>query len=145
MIRIRKATRDDLNAIKELADSEIKTLGFTIRSAIEEGINLGYVFVAEADGQIIGFQQYYHRKKDLQTTLYRKMVSENFRHKGVARKLVDAVVKESKELGRSVLVLKCPFDNESNEFHKAYGFVLARVEPGKRRKLNVYEYQIDQG
>jgi len=144
MILIRKAIIDDLSAIKKLADLETETLGFTIQSAILEGIQMGYVFVAEIDGKIVGFQQYYHRKGDLQTTLYRKTVSKDFRSRGIGTKLVDAVVSEARELGREVLVLKCPVDNTSNEFHKHYGFVLVRIEPGKKRELNVYEYKINQ-
>jgi N-acetylglutamate synthase-like GNAT family acetyltransferase len=141
-ILVRKATTKDLPQIKKLADAETKTLGFTQRGAILDGIQAGYVFVAVRENQIIGFQQYYHRKKDLQTTLYRKSVAKEWRYKGVGTMLVNAVVDEAKKLGREKLLLRCPVDNSSNEFHKKFGFVLVRTEPGNKRKLNVYEYRL---
>ncbi len=142
MFIIRKATLQDLDQIKNLADSETETLGFIRRAAIIEGIELGYVFVAESNGKLIGFQQYYHRKRDLKTILYRKTVIREWRRKGVGKQLVDSVMDEAIKLGRESILLKCPIDNESNFFHQSYGFVLIGVEPGKRRKLNVYEFRI---
>ncbi len=142
MIVIRKASEADLQAIKNLADREKYSLGFTRRSALEEGIRSGSIFVAEVDSQVIGFQQYYHRKSDLITTLYRKTVAHEWRNKGIGSLLVDAVVEEARQAGKELLRLKCPVDNPSNKFHQDYGFVLVRVDPGRRRKLNVYEYRI---
>ncbi|HJR79994.1 MAG TPA: GNAT family N-acetyltransferase [Anaerolineales bacterium] len=139
---VRKAVSCDLASIKKLADCETRSLGFTVISAIVEGIELGFVFVAEVQGEVVGFQQYYHRKRDLQTTLYRKTVAKKWRRQGIATKLVDAVVEEAKKLNREVIFLKCPIDNESNKFHLRYGFKKIRVDSGKRRKLNVYEYRL---
>ena len=124
---IRKANESDIDQIKDLADQEKNAIGFVNRSAIIDGINQGYVFVAQISNEIIGFQQYYHRKNDLQTTLYRKAVVTEWRFKGIGTRLVDAVVEEAKNLGREKLHLKCPVDNESNEFHKRYGFKLIRT------------------
>jgi GNAT superfamily N-acetyltransferase len=140
---IRKAVQDDLDQLKALADLEIETIGFTMLSVLQEGIGLGYMFVAEVSGRIVGFQQYYHRKRDRKTTLYRKVIAEPWRRKGIGSKLVNAVVDEARLLGREKLVLKCPEDNESNKFHQSYGFEIVGTEPGKRRRLNVYEYRLE--
>jgi ribosomal protein S18 acetylase RimI-like enzyme len=142
LVIIRKATIDDLKSIKALADQEKIALGFTFSSVIQEGIEQGYIFVAEYSGEIVGFQQYYHRKRDAVTTLYRKTVAKDWRNKGIGKMLVDEVKEEARHNGKEILRLKCPIDNASNQFHMDYGFELIRVDPGKRRKLNVYEYKI---
>lgn len=139
---IRKAKKNDIEQIKEIADNETNALGFVNRKAFLEGIDNKTVFVACVGQEIIGFQQYYHRKRDQQTTLYRKAVKKEWRNQGVGTKLVDAVVKESRILGRKFLLLKCPIDNRSNIFHKKYGFQKIDTENGRRRKLNVYKFNL---
>lgn len=142
MVRIRKAKSEEADQIKNLADSETETIGFVPKAAIREGIDQGYVLVAVVEGEVVGFQQYYHRKRDRQTTLYRKVVSKTWRDKGIGTKLTRFVLNESKRLGRDKLVLKCPVDNPSNVFHKKFGFKLIRTEEGKKRRLNIYEYRL---
>jgi len=141
-ILIRKAVIEDLDQIKKLADAETETLGFVPRGAIRDGVEGGFVLVAVIKNKIIGFQQYYHRKKDLQTTLYRKTVAKEWRSKGIGTMLVQAVIEEARGLGKKRLLLKCPVDNSSNQFHQKFGFLLIGTEPGKKRKLNIYEYRI---
>lgn len=138
MVVIRKATLNDINQIKIIADNNRKAIGFLRRPALKQAIENEEVFAADWDGKVIGFQTYHHRIRDLNTTLYHKCVSTNFRRKGVGTKLVDAVVKESLMMGRELLMLKCPVDLEANEFHRDYGFTLAGVEQGKKRRLNIW-------
>jgi len=92
--------------------------------------------------EVVAFEHYYHRKSDLQTTLYHKAVLPEFRRRGIATRLVDAVVRESRELGRERLLLRCPVGIAANEFHKDYGFVLDHREPGKVRELNVWVFHL---
>ena len=141
-IEVRKGRIEDIPKIKELAERERSSLGFLTKAVYKRAIEDEQIFVVLIDERVAGFQLYYHRKKDTQTTLYQKTVDKNFRHQGLARLLVDAVVQEAQEIGHKTILLKCPIDNESNEFHKKIGFVLARQEQGKKRKLNIWVMNI---
>lgn len=133
---------DDLKQIKSLAAENSDALGFVLRSALAKAIEENRIVVAEVNKRLIGFQEYYHRKRDGQTTLYHKCVSSEFRRFGVGKALVDAVVNESRIMGRQFLLLKCPEDLTSNEFHRNYGFALIRTENGKRRKLKIWRLDL---
>jgi len=140
--KIRKAKAEDLPSVKRLAAGDSYALGFVLRSALVQAIEEKRIVVAEAFGMLIGFQEYYHRKRDGQTTLYHKCVAPPFRRHGVGTALVNAVVKESRQMGRHFLLLKCPEDLPSNGFHKNYGFRFVGVERGRRRKLNVWRLDL---
>jgi GNAT superfamily N-acetyltransferase len=138
----RKGIIEDLSVIKQIADDEKSVFGFITKGTIQEAIISGGIMVITYDNIVVGFQHYYHRKRDLQTTLYHKAIKKEFRGKGLGKLLVDAVVNECVVLGRNKLLLKCPIGLSSNEFHKKYGFVLAGQEIGKLRNLNIWEYNI---
>jgi N-acetylglutamate synthase-like GNAT family acetyltransferase len=142
--KTRKAVSADLDQIKFIAEKEKKAFGFITRGTIKEAILLEQIMVIEDSQRIVGFQHYYHRKRDLQTTFYHKAILEEFRGKGLGKQLVDAVVDEAKKLGRLRIILKCPIDLPSKAFHEAYGFVKVRVEDGRKRKLNVWQFDIHQ-
>ncbi len=126
--------------MKKLAAENSDALGFVLRSVLAKAIEENRLVVAEAGGCLIGFQEYYHRKRDGQTTLYHKCVATAFRRRGVGKALVDAVVAESRKAGRQFLLLKCPENLPSNEFHRSYGFRLSGTEQGRRRKLNIWRF-----
>lgn len=142
VFHIAKASLSDLDVIKKIADANRDSLGFLPRAAIRHGILNGEVIVAKIGRQVVGFQSYHHRKRDLDTKLYYKCVAAHFRRRGIGNRLVDAVVTESRSLGRLRLVLKCPEDLPSNGFHKRYGFVLCGKEAGKLRRLNIWELRL---
>lgn len=139
----RKAHESDLEAIKAIADAERNSLGFITRTTIRKAIYQGNIIVVTVNNRVVGFQHYYHRKQDRQTTLYHKAVLLDFRRQGLGTRLVDAVVQEARAMGRQKLRLKCPVDLPANRFHKRYGFVLVGQEPGRVRKLNVWEYNLE--
>lgn len=141
-IIIRKAIHNDLDQIKHLSDQERQTIGFLTRETYKEAINSGNIFVATVDEIVVGFQYYYHRKRGLQTTLYQKTVAKEYRNLGIARLLVAAVIEEARLIGHKELRLKCPEGLYSNSFHKKMGFVLTGVEPGRKRKLNIWVLNI---
>jgi GNAT superfamily N-acetyltransferase len=141
-IIVRKAVLAELPEIKRLAAANSDSLGFVLRPAIEEAIKEKRIVIAEINSELIGFQEYYHRKRDLQTTLYHKCVAPQFRRRGIGTALVDAVVDESSDMGREFLLLKCPEFLPSNLFHKSYGFTLAGVENGRRRRLNIWKLDL---
>jgi ribosomal protein S18 acetylase RimI-like enzyme len=141
-VETRKARASDLEDIKRIADAERDAFGFIRRAAIRQAICEGNIVVVTVDQQVVGFQHFYHRKRDLQTTLYHKAVLPAFRRHGLATRLVDAVVREAREMGRQKLRLKCPVGLPANRFHGDYGFILVDQEEGKKRKLNVWEYHL---
>ena len=140
--KIRRGTLKDLDELKVLADLEKPSLGFTTRGTLQGALKNRQLFVAVMGDRLVGFQHYYHRKKDTQTTLYKKMVKLEWRRIGLGKMLVDAVRDEAKELGKETLLLKCPVELPANAFHASYGFTLLRQEKGRRRQLNVWEYQL---
>lgn len=141
-IVINKAKIENIKAIKEIADGNRKGIGFLREAALKQSIEMGEVFVAKYQDKIIGFQTYHHRKKDYQTTLYQKCVTQEYRRQGVGRKLVDSVVDESRKKGRKYILVKCPVDLEANEFHNSYGFSLIKTEKGKRRDINLWGLEL---
>lgn len=141
-VSTRKARESDLDAIKAIADSEKAAFGFITRATIRAAIAQGGMMVVTVDSDVVGFQHYYHRKRDLQTTLYHKAVMLKWRGQGLGTMLVDAVVEEARSLGRQSLRLKCPADLPSNGFHANYGFKLVGQERGKRRALNLWEFSL---
>jgi N-acetylglutamate synthase-like GNAT family acetyltransferase len=138
----RKAALSDLVEIKLLEDKEKSSLGFITRQTISEAIETGSIMLILVDDKIVGFQHYYHRKRDLQTTLYHKTIDREYRRQGLGRTLVNSIVEEARFLGRKKLFLKCPTDLSSNSFHEAFGFTLVGKEQGKKRELNLWEYPL---
>lgn len=128
---VRQATLEDIDAIKKIADKNSQQIGFVLRPALEENCKKGNLLVAEAIGEILGFCNYNTRKKDNTNVIYEVCVDYKYRGNGIGKKLIDNIERP--------ILLKCPVDNESNNFYGAYGFTLIDVEDGKKRKLNVWE------
>ncbi len=140
-ITIRKATLDDISAIKDLADAHKYELGFMIRSALVRSVGRQEVFVAEDSTDIVGFVEYHHRK-DRQTTLYHIAVRVNYRRKGVGRLLITTLVAEAREREKKSIQLKCPLDLAANRFYYRMGFSRIGIELGERRRLAVWELPV---
>lgn len=135
---IRKAGREDIPAIKRLADQHKTELGFIIRGALQKSIEQQELLVAEDEaGQICAFVQYRHRKDD-QTTLYNIVVAQSERTTGIGRALIDALSAEARALHKHFILLKCPQELSANEFYRHYGFVLQEIDTGKHRALNIW-------
>lgn len=134
---VRKATKKDLDAVKELADSHRNELGFVLRPALVRSISREEVLIAENSTGVMGFVEYHHRE-DEQTTLYHIAVIPNYRRKGIGRALVDALRSEAKLLGKRKILLKCPIDLPANGFYSRLGFQSVRKEEGKARNLHVW-------
>lgn len=127
---VRLATLEDIDEIKKIADKHTKEIGFVLRPSLEEHCKNGTLLVYEIDGMIAGFVNYHHRKDKI-NTIYEICVSDNFRHRGIGKLLIDKVPRPIR--------LKCPVDNESNKFYIYIGAKLIETVPGKKRDLNVYE------
>lgn len=134
---IRKATSEDLDVVKQLADQHRAELGFVLRPALEKSITEQELLVAQVERHVVGFVHYHHRR-DHQTTLYHIAVNANFRGQGIGKALIDALALESKQHGKQQILLRCPIDLTANSFYKRIGFSLLRDEDGNQRKLKVW-------
>lgn len=127
---VRPAELQDVDAIKAIADKYSNEIGFVMRPALDEHCKKGFLLVAESGGKIIGFCNF-NKRKDGVSVIYEICTDYRYRGNGVARKMIAALSRP--------IQLKCPIDNESNNFYAAMGFKLIAVEDGKKRKLNVWE------
>lgn len=132
---------DDIDQIKRIADGHKRELGFVRRPSLLEAINRSELFVANQDGNIVGFVEYRHRR-DEQTTLYNIVVVGDYRRKGIGEKLVEALIEEAKALNKSFILLKCPEELCANKFYETLNFHLEETEEGKKRQLNIWCYVI---
>lgn len=113
-------------------------LGFVNKAALKESEAKNNLEVLEG----IGFAHFHHRR-DKQTTIYSLAVLPDRQKKGWGRLLFYRVLCSAIENGCDRIVAKCPEELASNTFYQRIGFVLAETEPGKKRRLNRWEYRIE--
>ncbi|GIK42763.1 MAG: hypothetical protein BroJett011_65960 [Chloroflexota bacterium] len=140
-IIITKAEFADIGGIKQIADAHRNELGFVRRPALIEAIDRSEILIAKQNGNIVGFVEYRHRR-DEQTTLYNIAVMPENRHTGIGRKLFQALVKEAEKRDKSHILLKCPEELAANKFYRALGLHLTELEPGKQRRLNIWQWEL---
>lgn len=140
-ISVRKATLEDLDSVKTLADAHRHELGFVRRSALARAIDRQEIIVAYNHEGFAGFVEYYSRR-DTQTTLYHIAIKPEHRLQGVGQALIEVLKDEAQTKGKDVIRLKCPADLTANRFYERLGFTLASRENNRNRPLNVWELQI---
>lgn len=128
---VKNAELEDISGIKLIADKYTSEIGFVLKPALEENCKKGTLIVAKKDKKILGFCNFNKRKADGVNVIYEICVDERYRGNGIARAIINAMERPIR--------LKCPVDNESNNFYANIGFELVDVEDGKKRKLNVWE------
>lgn len=138
MVRIRKAVSSDIDAIKVLVDDNRRELGFVLRPALLESIQRDEVLVA-TDGKVLMGMVDYHHRQDEQTTIYHIVVADEWRRQGIGSQLLTVLREESRDKGKTHILLKCPVDLPANDFYSKVGFQLVAVENGRSRKLNVWK------
>jgi len=139
---IRKATLEELDAIKSLADAHRHELGFVIRPGLARSIERGELVVATNTTDLIAFVEYHHRR-DAQTTLYHIVVAPDYRRQGIGRQLIKRLTNEARAAGKEIIALKCPTILPANEFYARTGWSLAGSEPGKHCPLNLWQLPLD--
>ncbi|GAB4528674.1 MAG: hypothetical protein Kow0063_05040 [Anaerolineae bacterium] len=135
---LRKATLDDIDAIKALADAHRRELGFVRRPALIESINRQEIIVMQNSRDVIGFVEYHHRKDD-QTTLYHICVEPAYRRRGVGRLLIEALQEEARRYGKHMIRIRCPANLPANQFYRRLGCFLRGKELGKKRCLAIWD------
>lgn len=120
----RKAIPRDLGWVKVMADAHRKEIGFVLLPSLVEAQAHGELLVLNGGG---GFCRY-HQRRDGWHTIYEIVSTVG----GGGRALLEAV-------GRP-LRLKCPVGLPANGFYAHMGGTLARVEDGRKRALNVWEW-----
>ncbi len=133
-MNIRKGKQEDLaqvhQLIKELADyenapDEVET---TVESMAEDGFGgnpaYGYYVAENKDGLIAGLALYYIRYSTWKgKLLYLEdlIVSEKYRHNGIGRQLMDAVLKESLKMNcRGVQWQVLDWNEPAINFYRKY-------------------------
>lgn len=106
---VRLAVMDDIDSIKKIADKYSREIGFVIRSSLVESCNARSLLVKIFNNQIIGFCKFHHRRDGV-NVIYELCVSEEYRRRGFAKELINAIPKPIR--------LKCPVDNDSNKFYQ---------------------------
>ena len=132
-IKIRKAEKEDCDAmmqlIKELAVYENAPEEVTVNfnHFVESGFGknpVWWAFVAEVDGNVVGFALYYIRYstwKGQRLYLEDILVNEPFRGKGIGKLLFDRLIKEAEEKKFSGMVWQVLDWNEpAINFYKKY-------------------------
>lgn len=132
--RIRYGTVEDAARCQQIARRFRTELPFVMLPQLRESAAKRELFVAEADGEIVGFVRW-HARKDGGSTLYDLAVSKDAQGQGIGRALLYAVP--------APIRLKCTVDNDrANAFYKASGMQLAGQDSGKKRPLNLWELNV---
>jgi ribosomal protein S18 acetylase RimI-like enzyme len=126
---LRLAHNDEIDTIKRVAAKHTRELGFILRPALEEAVRRGELLFDQGTGAFC----HYHRRRDGVTVIYEICVPPEARGRGIGRTMVDMLL--------CPVQCKCPEDNASNGFYEHIGFTRVAVEPGKKRKLNVWRLE----
>lgn len=129
---LRYATENDIDAIKKIANQYKNELGFVNSAALKDSIKRFELYVAEYLGSIVGFVNW-HKRRDGWSTIYEIATDKAYTGQHIGRALLESVPQPRR--------LKCTVDNaRANGFYAHSGGMLARVEAGKKRMLNVWQW-----
>jgi len=146
-ITIRLARKNDVDGAKRVAEEYKQELGFVNIAILKAAQNKGWLLVAaewnfEANNEnIIGFANF-RIKKDKNCTLYEIAVQKSHRDRGVGKRLLNELMRIVHVAGGKLIRLKCPEELPANKFYERNRFELVETEEGKKRRLNVWQYQI---
>ena len=132
-VNIRRAVKEDcgrlLELVQELAEYERapNEVTVTLEHFQESGFGkspVWWAFVAEVDGQIVGFALYYIRYstwKGQRMYLEDILVTNEMRGKGIGKLLMDRLIEEAKEKGWKAIIWQVLEWNEpAINFYKKY-------------------------
>lgn len=110
-------------------------LGFVNRAQCRQGDLVTIELNDTVAGALLGN----HCVRKPQSTVYELAVRPEHRRQGIATELVKRFAAESPH---EKLVAKCPAELPANDFYAGTGWAKTDEEPGKNKRLNVWEYSI---
>ncbi len=130
-MKISKLTSDDLDAVDQLMLPNTRTVGFLPREVLKEYLNKDCVLgVSTQDDTLIGYLLYGAYLDRFRVT--QLCVSEGFRNKGVARKLIETLKKSTTT--QKVIVLNCRNDFPAHSMWPKLGFVSVDEHRGRSKE-----------
>lgn len=138
--QIRPAQMNDIEAVKKLANANRHALGFVRRASLRESCQRGWLLVAQAHGQVIGFCHFRHCKSALRTTIYELCVEQQWRGQGIGRALVEEVKRQLVEQGLLHLQLKAGANLPANAFYEHIGLQYIREIEGRQPSLKLWQW-----
>lgn len=128
---IRYATEADLPQIKAIANQYKQELGYVMLPSLRKSMAKLSLFVAEWQGRVVGFVNYWPRRDGWQT-IYEIAVHRDYRGRGIGQALLLAVPRPTR--------LKVTIENRTAiDFYTTQGFENIRTEAGRKRALYVME------
>lgn len=129
---VRVAARDHemMRQVIALADKARKTLGFLPPAAFRQAAERRTLLALEFEGSIIGYALYALPHQIVR--LNHLCIAPDYRGRGLARKLVDAITSAHKD--RFGIALKCRTDYAENALWPHLGFIERGSIPGRSKK-----------
>lgn len=143
-LHVRRAYAADLPAVKALLDAHRNELGFVPLPALRQALERGWLYVAVADGSVVGMVDWWARRDGV-VVLYNIVVAPAMRGRGAGRLLLETMIDWAQLHGGAEIRLKCPIDLSANEFYVRLGFRLTACERGKLRPLNCWSLPLERG
>ena len=122
---------------KQIADKFKQELGFVNRTSLKVQEDKEELIVLDD----IGFISF-HLRRDNRATIYNLAVNKDYQKQGYGRLLIYKLICLCIENNKRYIQCKCPEDLVANSFYEHLEFKLIDVEQGKKRKLNVWRYEI---
>ena len=115
----------------ELGNANSATLGFLPYEAIKQAADEGRVLAFVEDGEVKGYALYGKRVRTGDISLTHLCVDKDQRGRGIARELVEDIVKGN--LHRAGIRLSCRKDYDANDMWPELGFTRWGEKPGRSR------------
>ena len=117
--------------VVELGDANSATLGILPYAAIKEAAADGRVLAYVAGGAVKGYALFSRRVRTSDISLTHLCVGQQFRSRGIARALVEAIVERHPH--RAGIRLLCRKDYDAHEMWSQLGFCQIGERPGRSR------------
>lgn len=114
-----KPTLQDIEEMLNLVQPEVQKGVILARNADEMATTIRSYYIARLEGKIVGFCAL-HIYSPILAEVRSLIVSEDYRHCGIGKRLVELIIQEGEKLGiKEVLTL-----TYKDEFFKKLGFIL---------------------
>lgn len=129
----RLGVESDVVPVCRLADKFESELGWVRKNSILEAVEKRELIVCYKEEEIVGFC-YFHKRRDSWVTVYSIVTKKEFQRFGIGRELFNMTPRPIR--------LKVTTDNhKANSFYEKFEGEIVRVEVGRNRELNVWEFK----